>query len=129
MFKNPYYCDDNNTSTNCCSRDSDSDIANSNDSANNNYFSKDYDLDNYHYKQSKLYVNMQELFCLCAGKVLCFLSSLLAFTVGLILGAIFSEILLLSLSSIIVFAVVLIILIITLLIFTHCNCCKYRKCG
>ena len=67
----------------------------------------------------------------CLNIVLGFLSILLAFTLGLIVGALLSLFVLIALPAIIVFAIVLAVLIISLLIFRwcrkdkkdHCRCC------
>lgn len=69
--------------------------------------------------------NTRKTFCLCSGRVLCFLISLFTFTLGLILGVIFFVDISTSLPAVIVLAVVLLILIISLLIFRCCfNCHK-----
>lgn len=73
--------------------------------------------------------NVQGIFCVCSAKVICFLSTILAFTLGLILGAVLVVIVLLALPALIVLAVVLAILIIALLIFRYCSCCKSKKCN
>lgn len=68
------------------------------------------------------------LFCWCSTRVICFFAVLLAFTLGLILGAVFSTVILSALPSIIVVAVILAVIVIGLLIFRRCLCCRSRKC-
>ncbi len=62
----------------------------------------------------------------CLNLVLGFLGMLLAFTLGLIVGALLSLIIIIALPAIIVFAVVLAVLIISLLIYKWCR--KEKKC-
>ncbi|MDP4118590.1 MAG: hypothetical protein Q8873_05305 [Bacillota bacterium] len=69
----------------------------------------------------------RKVFCCCSSKVLFLLTTLLALTVGLILGAVFAIKIFLAFPALIVLAVVLAILIIALVIFRLCNHCQ-NKC-
>jgi len=80
------------------------------------------------YSQPQPQPSADSVFCWCSTKVLCFLAILLAFTLGLIVGALLAIVVIVALPALIVLAVVLAILIIALLIFRFCNCCKSRRC-
>lgn len=64
----------------------------------------------------------------CLNLVLGFLGMLLAFTTGLIMGALLSWIVIISLPAIIVFAIVLAVLIISLLIYKWCRKDRSQTC-
>lgn len=68
-------------------------------------------------------------FCNCSLKVLAFFAILLALTLGLILGAVFALVLICTVPSLIVLAVILGILVIGLVIFRLCMCCHRNRCG
>ena len=61
----------------------------------------------------------------CLSRVLCFFTLLLVLTIGLILGAIFAERIFSALAAVIVFAVTMAVVIIALMIFRNCRCCRY----
>ena len=69
-----------------------------------------------------------DLVCWCSDKVLRFLIALFAFTVGLIIGAVFPGVIGAALAALIILAVVLLILIIAVLIIKRCRCCKHHCC-
>ena len=62
----------------------------------------------------------------CIGLVLSIIYATLTFTIGLILGIIFSESLLVAFPALIVFLFVLILL--AVLVTVYINCMKRRKC-
>ncbi len=74
------------------------------------------------------YINQRAIFCYCSNSVIAFLAFLLAFTLGLIFGAVFAVVFLAALPTLIASAVLLAIMIITLLLFRRCNCCKNNPC-
>ena len=66
--------------------------------------------------------------CKCSLWVIDFFAVLLAFALGLILGAVFVGTILAALPAIIVFAIVMAVLIIALIIYRYCMCCRIRRC-
>lgn len=73
--------------------------------------------------------NQRTIFCCCSNSVVAFLAFLFAFTLGLIFGALFAATLLIALPTLIASAVLLAIMIITILIFRRCNCCRNNPCS
>lgn len=68
------------------------------------------------------------LVCMCSAKVLYLFVVFLALALGLILGAVFADVILLALPAVIVFAVVMAVLILALAIYRYCICCRSRRC-
>lgn len=67
--------------------------------------------------------------CWCPTRVIYFFAALLAFTLGLILGALNVIVILAALPAVVTFAVVMLVLIVALLIYKFCACCpKPKKC-
>ncbi|MGI6239543.1 MAG: hypothetical protein ACOYI5_07940 [Christensenellales bacterium] len=69
------------------------------------------------------------LFCICSVRVICFLAALLSLALGLILGAVFSAVILPALPAVIVFTVTMAVLIIAILIIRYCYCCRLNRCN
>ena len=65
--------------------------------------------------------------CNCLSGIICILFSILLGVIGLILGAVFAVLVIISLPAIIVFAVIIALLIALLLFYKICAC-KKRKC-
>jgi predicted lipid-binding transport protein (Tim44 family) len=82
----------------------------------------------YPYEQPEQHEQPLDLLCWCSDKVLGFLAFLFALTLGLILGAVFSAVIITALAALIILAVILLILIIAVLIIKRCKCCKHHCC-
>lgn len=74
-------------------------------------------------------INQRNIFCYCSSKVIAFLAFLLSFTLGLIFGALFAEVFLSELPILITSAVLLGVMILAILIFKKCNCCRHKPCS
>ena len=69
----------------------------------------------------------------CTGTVLGFLTALMTFAIGLVIGAVFAGFVLISLPAVIVFALILAVLIAVILILNRCMterrcCCRSDDC-
>jgi hypothetical protein len=67
--------------------------------------------------------------CMCSARVIYFLAAFLTLAVGLILGAVFSAAILPALPAVIVFDAVMAVLILALVVYRYCLCCRNRRCG
>jgi hypothetical protein len=66
--------------------------------------------------------------CMCSARVIYFLAAFLTLAVGLILGAVFAEEILPALPAVIAFAAVMAVLILALVVYRYCLCCRNRRC-
>jgi len=65
--------------------------------------------------------------CMCSAKIIYLFAIFLTFALGLILGAVFVATILPALPAIIVFAAVMAVLILALLVYRYCLCCRFKN--
>lgn len=66
--------------------------------------------------------------CVCSTWVIAFFAILLGTSLGLIFGTLFAADLLIAIPALIIFAAVMAVLIVALLIYRYCMCCRGRRC-
>lgn len=65
--------------------------------------------------------------CICSAKIIYLFALFLTFALGLILGAVFAFTIILALPAVIVFAAVMAVLILALLVYRYCLCCRFKN--